>query len=470
MNTRELVLDTLLAIERGEEYSHKLIKAVLDKYDYLDVRDKSFVKRVTEGTLERQMELDYYLDSFSSLPVRKMRPLVWCLMRMSVYQLIYMDSVPDSAVCNEACKLVSKRGLRNLKGFVNGLLRTISRQKGNLPLPDENEEPLEYLSIKYSMPRWLVELWKDEYGWEITETILKGLLEVHPVSLRFSGKLSCEERQELCNRICSQAATLRESRYLPDVYLLEHGEISVLPGFREGKCTVQDVSSTLAVEAAGIGENDFVIDVCAAPGGKSILAAERACKGSVLARDISREKIDRIEENIRRMRIENIETEIFDGTQTDENLVGKADVVLLDVPCSGLGVIGKKRDIKYKADLENVEKLTQLQKQIVRASALYVKPGGTFLYSTCTIHRRENEDMVRFLVRELGFEPVSLENVLPKMVMEEKKRLRQELCKAGISYQEELTREEADACLQFLPGYMEADGFFVARFRRKENG
>ncbi len=143
MNTRELVLDTLLALERGEEYSHKLIKAVLDKYDYLDVRDKSFVKRVTEGTLERQMELDYYLDSFSSLPARKMRPLVRCLMRMSVYQLIYMDSVPDSAVCNEACKLVSKRGLRNLKGFVNGLLRTISRQKGNLPLPDENKEPLE---------------------------------------------------------------------------------------------------------------------------------------------------------------------------------------------------------------------------------------------------------------------------------------------------------------------------------------
>ena len=136
VNVRELVLDTLLVLERGEEYSNRLIKSVLDKYDYLEVREKSFFKRVTEGALERQIELDYYLNAYSSLPVRKMRPLIRCLMRMSAYQLIYMDSVPDSAVCNEACKLAEKRGFRNLKGFVNGLLRTISKKKVALPLPD----------------------------------------------------------------------------------------------------------------------------------------------------------------------------------------------------------------------------------------------------------------------------------------------------------------------------------------------
>lgn len=466
MNTRELVLDTLLALERGEEFSHKLIKAVLDKYDYLDVRDKSFVKRLTEGTLERQLELDYYLDSCSSLPVRKMRPLIRCLMRMSVYQILYMDAVPDSAVCNEACKLAAKKGFQSLKGFVNGILRGISRQKENLPLPDSKKEPVKYLSVRYSMPEWLVELWKDEYGREITETILKGLLEVHPVSLRFSGRLSAQEKQDVLRRIRSTGAELKESAYLPDVYLLEHGELNTLPGFREGMYTVQDVSSVLAVEAAGIGQKDFVVDVCAAPGGKSILAAEKAGMGRVLARDISCEKVERMEENIRRMHMENIDTEVFDGTQTDEGLTGKADVVLLDVPCSGLGVIGKKRDIKYRATLENAQNLTGLQKQIVRAGAACVKPGGTLLYSTCTIHRRENEDMVRFITRELGFAPVSLRTALPESVLEEKERLQEDIRLAGIIHDTELTKEEEAACLQLLPGYMEADGFFMARFKK----
>ncbi len=468
MNTRELVLDMLLSLEREEDYSHRLMKAVLDKYDYLDSRDKAFVKRVTEGTLERQLELDYYLDSRSSLSVRKMRPLIRCLLRMSVYQLLYMDSVPDSAVCNEACKLAAKRGFRNLKGFVNGLLRTISKEKENLPLPDEEKEPVKFLSVKYSMPEWLVELWQDEYGREITETILKGLMEIHPVSLRLPSGLSDEHRNVLLSRMESAGAKLTVSRYLPYVYLLTRGEFSSLPGFEEGLCTVQDVSSALAVEAAEIGETDFVIDVCAAPGGKSILAAEKARAGKVLARDISEEKICRTEENISRMKAENIETEVHDGTLTDEELVGKADVVLLDVPCSGLGVMGKKRDIKYRVTRERAEGLTELQKRIVRASVPYVKPGGTLVYSTCTIHRHENEDMVRFITEVLGLEPVSLTGVLPKSLLGEKKHLQNILCRAGKECGIGLTDAQREACIQLLPGYMEADGFFIARFRRKK--
>ena len=136
-NVREIVLDTLLSLEREAQYSNQLLKAVLDKYDYLEVREKSFIKRVTEGSVERQIELDYYLNCYSSVPVSKMKPLIRCLMRMSVYQLLYMDAVPDSAVCNEACKLASKRKFGNLRGFVNGVLRKISREKDHLPLPDE---------------------------------------------------------------------------------------------------------------------------------------------------------------------------------------------------------------------------------------------------------------------------------------------------------------------------------------------
>lgn len=470
-NIRELALDALLELEREKEYSNRLVRAVLDKYDYLDGRDKSFFKRVTEGTIERQLELDYYLNRFSSVRVNKMKPFIRCLLRMSVYQLLYMDNVPDSAVCNEACKLAAKRGFQNLRGFVNGVLRNISRNKESLPLPDAEREPVKYFSVKYSMPEWLVELWLDEYGWEITETLLKGLLEIHPVALRFRTSLTVAEREKLVKELERHGAAAVPGRYLPYCYLLEHAEnIGALPGFSEGLYTVQDVSSALAVEAAQLREGDFVIDVCAAPGGKSLLASEKA--GRVLARDVSEEKTAIIRENAERMRAENIEIQVFDGTGTDEALKEKADAVLLDVPCSGLGVIGKKRDIKYRVTREGLDSLSSLQKQIVTASADYVKPGGVLVYSTCTIHRAENEDMVRFITEELQLLPETLEGVLPKELLLQKKELSELVQKSmrgqksGRGHGTRLTAEEEAACIQLLPGYMESDGFFIARFRR----
>ena len=463
-NIRELALELLLEQEKGKEYLSRLERAVLDKYDYLDGRDKSFLKRVTEGTVERRIELDYYLNHFSSVPVSKMKPLIRCLLRMSVYQLLYMDNVPDSAVCNEACKLAVKRHFQNLRGFVNGVLRTVSRQKDKLPLPDEKREPVKYFSVKYSMPEWLVELWLDEYGWEITETLLEGLLKVHPISLRFRTALTETEREELLRQIECRGAVAVAGKYLPySCYLERTDNIGMLPGFGEGLYTVQDVSSALTVEAGRIRKSDFVVDVCAAPGGKSLLAAEKAAR--VLARDISEEKTALIRENAERMRVKNIEIEAFDATETDGALLGRADVVFLDVPCSGLGVIGKKRDIKYRVTKESLSGLCDLQKRIVRASAEYVKPDGILVYSTCTIHRAENEDMVRFIARELPFVPQTLERVLPQELLDEKRALMERMKKSG--KESGLTEEEEAACVQLLPGYMEADGFFIACFRRK---
>lgn len=451
-NTREIILDTLLALERGEEFSHKLIKAVLDKYNYLDGRDKAFIKRVTEGTIERQLELDYYLNHFSSVPVRKMKPLIRCLLRMSTYQLLYMDAVPDSAVCNEACKLAAKRKFHNLKGFVNGVLRNIAKNKENLPLPDEKKDFAEYLSVKYSMPEWLVQHFLEEYGKEITATLLEGLLKIHPVSLRFRTDMHEAEQNALIASIEATGAKLKPSSYLSGVYTVDNVEsVSSLPGFAEGKFTVQDVSSVLAVLAADIKAGDFVMDICAAPGGKSILAAEKA--GKVLARDVSDAKTAMIEENLERMQLDNVEVEVFDATETDDRYLDKADVLIMDVPCSGLGVMGKKRDIKYHASPEGLESITALQKQIVEHSWQYVKPGGILLYSTCTINSAENEKMLQWIMENFPFEPVSLDEVLPKTLLTQKKAVMQDM---------------QDFSIQLLPGYMEADGFFFAKLRRKE--
>lgn len=466
-NGRELVLDMLLEMEQKREYSHKLVGAVLDKYDYLGAKEKAFVKRLCEGTLERRLELDYYLNHFSKLSVNKMRPLIRCLLRMSAYQLLYMDTVPDSAVCDEACKLAAKRGFRSLKGFVNGILRTIARNRDCLPVPDYGKNPAEFLSVKYSMPEWLVELWTREYGKEVTEKLLCGLLAVHPVSLRFSAATSREEQETLRSRMEEQGAEVVSGPYLPNICLLKHagGGLRALPGFQEGRLMVQDVSSALAVEAAEIRDKDFVIDVCGAPGGKSICAAEKA--GRVLSRDVSEEKVALIKENACRMGMENIRCQVYDAVCKDDSLEGKADVVLLDVPCSGLGVMGKKRDIKYNVTKEDLEELARLQRQIVDASAGYVKPGGTLVYSTCTIHSGENEEMVRHITENLGFEPVSLEGILPERLYSERRRLEEDMSKAGKDPARGLSEEEYMACVQLLPGYMESDGFFLARFRRK---
>ncbi len=447
-NIREIVLDTLLVLEREKTFSHTLIKAVLDKYDYLDARDKAFLKRVTEGTIERKIEIDYYLNQFSKVPVHKMKPLIRNLLEMSVYQLLFMDAVPDSAVCNEACKLAAKRQFYNLKGFVNGVLRNISKSKEALQLPDGKKEPALYLSVKYSMPLWLVELWLREYNPEMTERILQGLLQIHPVSLRFSTKLSEEERRDLCDEIKACGGKLTQSKYLPYVYALENAEgIANLPGFAQGQFVVQDVSSALAVEMAGIKDTDFVIDVCAAPGGKSLLAAEKA--KHVLSRDVSNAKVEIIEENLQRMGCTNVTTQVYDGRECDETLAGQADVVLLDVPCSGLGIMGKKRDIKYHLAPDALESLNELQRQIVRASAGLLKPGGTLLYSTCTIHKQENEDMAKWIEEELGFIPVSLAPDLPDALKKDMQG-----------------KDLASHMVQLLPGCTESDGFFFAKFRK----
>lgn len=462
-NTREIVLDALLELERGNQYSHQLLRAVLDKYDYLPGQEKAFMKRLFEGTIERRIELDYVINLYSSVQVRKMKPLIRCLMRMSVYQILYMDGIPDSAACNEAVKLAGKRKFTNLKGFVNGVLRNIAKKKENIPYPDEEREPVAALSVRYSMPEWIITLWLEEYGREITARLLESLSAIHPVTIRFRAGLDKEAQLGYIATMEKDGVRVSPSPYLSCAWQLENIEgIAALPGYDEGVFAVQDVSSMLAVKAAGITEQDTVIDICAAPGGKSMLAAETAAR--VIARDVSEQKVELMQENFDRVKVENAEAQQWDATVTDESCIESAEVVLMDVPCSGLGVMGKKRDIKYNVTPEGLESIVQLQKAIVRASWQYVKPGGTLLYSTCTIRREENEELVQWICEEFPFEPVPLEELLPERLVEEKKEtdmLRRK--NAGRQLPEEISR----CSVQLLPGYMEADGFFFARLRRK---
>lgn len=448
-NARELILDMLMEILEKGTYSHLVVRDVLNKYDYIDSRDKAFVKRVTEGTLERMIQIDYILDQFSKVPVLKMKPLIRNLMRMSVYQLLYMDSIPDSAVCNEAVKLAGKRGFRGLAGFVNGVLRNIARNQQKISYPDQQKEKCKYLSVWYSMPEWLIKMWTCAYGEEKTLLILEGVLKEHPVTVRMKESLNEEQISRWLAELKQQNIKVTQHPYLSYAYQLSNMEgVKNLPGYEEGYFAVQDVSSMLVTEAAGVDDTDIlVVDVCAAPGGKSLHMAEKlAGKGRVISRDLTEYKVSLIRDNIERMGYENILTQVWDAAVLDESLIEKADVVLVDLPCSGLGIMGKKRDIKYRMNEDALKELWALQRKILDVVWRYVKPGGILIYSTCTINPEENEKTVEWFTKEHPFEVQSLAPFLPEL----------------------LKKEGEDGVLQLFPGIHETDGFFLARLKRKD--
>ena len=396
-NTRELVLETLLSVEKGESYSHKALSALLDKYQYLSKQERSFITRVTLGTLERRIELDYIIDWFSKVKVKKMKPVIRCILRMGVYQLKYMDSVPDSAVCNEAVKLAGKKGFGSLKGFVNGVLRSISRNLPEVSYPSEEEKPIEAVSIRCSIPQWILRQWREDYGWEKTKSMAESFLNQERTTIRVNTMMT--DREKLIDDLKKQGIQAEKVvlRDYPDfkqgLYIWEYDYLLKIKEFAQGQFYVQDVSSMLPVWFLNPKEGDFVVDVCAAPGGKSIHAAQlMQGLGVVEARDLTDYKVGLIEENIARARLKNVKAVKWDALILDESLVGTADGVIADLPCSGLGVLKKKPDIRYRMTREQQEELSRLQRQILSNACQYVKPGGTLLYSTCTVNKIENED------------------------------------------------------------------------------
>lgn len=449
VNIRELILGILLEVTEKEAYSHLIIRSVLDKYQYLEKSERAFITRVSEGTIENMILIDYIINQFSKVKVNKMKPVIRNILRMGVYQLKYMDSVPDSAVCNEAVKLAKKKGFNNLTGFVNGVLRNINRNIDSIKYPDESEdkeEEIEYLSIMYSMPRWITEDFLNSYGRIVTKQILEGFLKRNTTTVRCNlSRASIDETVFLLEQ---DNIAVKRNNYLEYALDIENfNTISNINAFNKGLCQVQDVSSMLVAEIAGIKENDIVIDVCAAPGGKSIHAADKLNNtGKVYARDLTDAKTELIRQNVERTGYTNIEVKEQDALIMDNELLGKADVVIADLPCSGLGVIAKKTDIKYKMSKEKQTELVKLQRQILSVVKDYVKSGGVLIYSTCTINIEENIENVEWFCDSFDFE---MKSITPF------------LC-------EDLRGETTDkGYLQLLPGVHNTDGFFMARLERK---
>lgn len=445
VSVRKLALDALLEISQENAFCDQAVHRMLQEYP-MDRRDRSFFQRLVEGTVERQIELDYVLNQFSKVKVKKMKPVIREILRMGVYQLFYMDQVPDSAVCNEAVKLTQRRKLSQLKGFVNGVLRSIARDRKQISYPDR-KEMVAYLSVTCSMPEWIVKRWIDAYGEEVTERICTGFLErAGELSVRCqTSKYSVELVRDSLEK---QGVAIQPGIFFDEAFRLRnYGSVMELEAFCKGMIQVQDESSMVVGAVSEIQPGNVVMDLCAAPGGKAMHAADiLAGKGAVIAGDLTEEKVEKIRENSIRLGYDNIKCYAQDARVLREDWIEKADVVIADLPCSGLGVIGKKCDIKYKTKPEDIANLSQLQRDILQVVSRYVKPGGRLIYSTCTIAREENEENVEWIEKNLPFRRVSMEALLPQP-------LRGKTGEKGY--------------VQILPLDGGVDGFFVAAFERE---
>ncbi len=440
-NLRDIVVDILLDIEKNQTPSHVALGRMLQKFQYLENHERRFISRLTKGTLERQITLDWMIGRFSSVKVKKMKPVIRAIIRMSVYQLFYMDGVPVSAVCNEAVKLTKKRGFKNLSGFVNGILRNMSRD------PKKCQPDPENLSVFYSQPQWLVDEWTARYGKDQTKKISAWFLNPAPVTIRLvKGRISAEEFEA---QMAAEGITAVRHSLIPNAYRISGFDyLESIDAFIDGCITVMDVSSMLAVKAAAIKPQDQIIDVCAAPGGKSLMAAELLeGSGHITARDLTEDKVALIEENIERLGAEHISAMVWDATVKREADKETADIVIADLPCSGLGVIGRKPDIRLRVLPEDLTSLAALQRQILTEVSDYVKPGGHLIYSTCTVSQEENENNVKWFLEHFPFEAESLEGVVPTQIKSE---------------------TIPEGYVQLLPGTYDTDGFFIARFRKKQ--
>ncbi len=442
---REIVLELLLEINEEGTYCHTAISNTLKKYQFLPKQDRAFIDRVCEGTVEYAIQIDYIINYFSKIKTTDMKPVIREILRSGVYQLMYMDSVPDSAACNEAVKLAQKKGFYSLKPFVNGVLRTIARRIGEVEYPPK-AEPVAYLSARYSMPEDLVRRWVGTYGGDITREILKSFLEEKPVTVRICKN---RDKEKVLESLRKQHVKVEKAPYLDYAYYISgYDHLMMLDAFWKGDIQVQDVSSMLVTEIAHPVKGDYIIDLCAAPGGKALHMAEQMGDfGMVDARDTSPHKVEMLKENILRSGAINIRAKRQDATVFDTESVLKADIVLADVPCSGYGVIGRKPDIKYKTSSHKQQELVILQRKILSMAVDYIKPGGVLIYSTCTIAAEENQDNCQWLLENFPLQPDSLDPYLPRELH---------------------CMTTSRGYLQLLPGIHRTDGFFMARMKKVE--
>lgn len=405
-NPRKAAVKALLKVENDSAYSNIALNAVL-RESGLENADRAFASAVFYGVLDRRITIDFVLSKFIKTPLKKVAPFTLEVLRSAVYQIMFMDKVPDSAAVNEAVKLIKSSKENRNAGFANAVLRNVLRSEITLPQGNDPHS----LSVKYSCPEWIINSFITDYGADTAEELLKESLKPAPVIIRV-------------NTLKTDTDTLKtelEKREIPtdtaeteNALILKKGiDAADFDLYKMGYFYAEDLSSQTAVSVLNPQKGERVLDMCAAPGGKSFtMALLMENVGEIVSCDLYEQRVGLIESGAERLGIDIIKPMTADASRYNEDL-GKFDCILCDVPCSGLGVLRRKPDIKYKPENDFAE-LEALQHKILENAARYLKKGGRILYSTCTLRRAENEKLVNSFIMEYnGFRKMYEHTYLP---------------------------------------------------------
>ncbi|MDP3051257.1 MAG: 16S rRNA (cytosine(967)-C(5))-methyltransferase RsmB [Eubacteriales bacterium] len=443
---REIALHILKAVEADGAYANLALNRTLEQHQP-EKQDRAFATELAYGTLRTLNTLDWIISRFLQKPLGAQSVWVRNILRTGVYQIFYMDRVPPAAACNEAVELTKKFGTPGAVGFVNGVLRNIVRKKDELVFPSPETDLVSHISLRYSHPTWMVERWLREFSVEETVAICKANNNTPPNSIRTNTlRISPEELKVLLEQ---EGLSARPSRLAPEgLEIKGFLSLRMLQSFRDGLFQIQDESSMLVAHAVNPAPRTRVIDACSAPGGKTThLAQVMDNEGSVRAFDLHPHKLDLVRENCSRLGITCVETMILDARELPGDMAGWADYVLVDTPCSGLGVLRRRPDARWRKEPGQIAGLVKLQDEILQSAAGCVRPGGILVYSTCTITREENQDRVEyFLFRNPDFVLEDLSPFLPAVLED-----------TGLSR----------GYIQLMPHVHQMDGFFIARMRKR---
>ncbi|NEZ46011.1 16S rRNA (cytosine(967)-C(5))-methyltransferase RsmB [Clostridium niameyense] len=412
---RKVAVDILNSVIYNKAYSNIVLGQELNKSN-LDSKDKALVTEIVYGTLKYKLTLDTIIQSYVRNNINKMDKSISNILRMSIYQLRYLDKIPEFAAVNEAVNIAKSISIKHSK-LVNGVLRNYIRTDENKKYYDE-ENKIEYLKFKYSYPNWITKMFINQYGEELAEKILQGLNETPDLTVRVNNLK--EDYENIWEFLHQYGYNIQEGVICPEaIKILKGKNIENNPLFVKGDITVQDESAMLVAPSMELKEGMKVIDLCSAPGGKTTHMAEvMNNKGKIYACDVHENKLTLIKQNAQRLGISIIETKVKDATVYDKNFKEELDRVLIDVPCSGLGIIRKKPEIKWTKNTKDIKNIIKIQKNIMENACLYLKKDGIMLYSTCTINKEENEkNVLSFLQKHKEFkvEPLyfgSVENIV----------------------------------------------------------
>ncbi len=446
-SARQIALEVLDRIEYHGAYANLEIQKVLQ--GAVTKQDRAFITELVYGSVRMKLTLKWVISQFVSIRWKKIDENIRLVLMLGVYQLLFMDKVPARAVCNEMVDLTKAISNKGAAGFVNGVLRNIVRNYNRISWPDKEADPVKYLSITYSHPQWIIEKWLERFGTADTEALCK--YNNLPATLTARTNTLKTTVSQVKSTLEMEHVTVTHGKLLPEaLYIKPQKPINELDAFKTGKFILQDESSMLPARILCPEPGSFVIDGCAAPGGKTTQLAEiMGDSGKVLACDIHQHKLKLVEINKERLGCHIVEERLLDARKLGELFPNQVDYLLLDVPCSGLGVLSRRADARWRKSPDDILNMVELQWQILINASRCLKQDGVLVYSTCTIETDENENMInRFLTNFKDFRAVDITPYIPFA----------------------LTNADAETArngyLQMLPQHYGADGFFVAKIRR----